>query len=177
MTDNTLHKTTSNSPEPSPNGIQARAEALATADEKIVNTPETLEDIVTSKEKPGAPGLMTPDLALATGVPLGQDEKPADESTPAAEAAETDIKKRSKFSKFALISLILTLVAWLMLMLPWKNGGIVAMVIAIVSVVTSILGLRSPRRGWRDIATTSLIASAVLAVIVLAFIIVLYVVL
>lgn len=177
MTDNTQHKTPDTTGQSSTAKVQAGAESLAKADEKLVNTPKTLEDIVAAKEAPDAEGLMTPDLALAAGAaPVVDQDAPTSGDTPADEAVRAEVKRRSKFSKFALVSLILTVIAWLMLMTPLKIGGFIALAIAIVSVVVSIFGLKSPRRGWRDIATTSLIASAVLAVVVLSFIIVLYVV-
>lgn len=97
---------------------------------------------------------------------------------PAASPQESDAKaapEKSGYDKVALMALIVSLIAWAVMLVPSLYSGYVALAVALVSVVLSAFGLKSRRRRWRDTATTALIIGGVLAVVILSFIVVIYV--
>ena len=83
------------------------------------------------------------------------------------------IKKdsRAKFNKFALLSIILTLAAWVVLSFEGK----VALGISVFAFILGCVGLKSSTRTWRNTAITAIVASAVLMVVLSAFLIVIFV--
>lgn len=92
----------------------------------------------------------------------------------AAETAGTEPEKkdsRAKFNKFALLSILLTLAAWVVL----SFDGKIALAISVVAFILGCIGLKSSTRTWRNTAITSLVASAVLMVVLSAFLIVIFV--
>ena len=111
---------------------------------------ETLEDIVDRKEE-----------RSGTDSGAASDEKPAPEKT--------------SYDKIALLALVVAVIAWGILLVPAVNSGYVALGAAVISVILSLFGLKSRRRGWRDTATTALIIGGVLTVVIVSFIVVIYV--
>lgn len=111
---------------------------------------ETLEDIVDRKEE-----------CSGTDSDAASAEKPAPEKT--------------SYDKIALMALVVAVIAWGILLVPAVNSGYVALAVAVLSVILSLLGLKSRRRGWRDTATTALIIGGVLTVVIVSFIVVIYV--
>lgn len=123
-----------------------------TQDNNLTSRPseagETLEDITARKEE------------SATS-PNDSDATPAPE--------------KSVYDKVALMAMIVSLIAWAVMLVPSLYSGYVALAVAVISVVLSAFGLKSRRRIWRDTATTALIIGGVLAVVILSFIVVIYV--
>lgn len=81
---------------------------------------------------------------------------------------------RSQGALLACLALLTTVAAWVVLLLPPAWAGYVSLALAVAGIATGVGGLRSPKRGWRDISTTSIIASGVLVIIIIAFLIVIY---
>lgn len=98
----------------------------------------------------------TPDNTLNTQTPEPQ--------TP------TVTRESRNFVWLAIISIVLTLAAWAV----GSFSGIAAIAIAAVAIVVGALALKSRRNGVRNTAITSIIAAAVLLVIISAFLIVIY---
>ena len=67
------------------------------------------------------------------------------------------------------IAVVLTLAAWAVLMLA---NGIVAIIAGIIAAATGFIAIHRSRNGLRRIAVTVTVASMVLVVVVLAFVIV-----
>lgn len=70
----------------------------------------------------------------------------------------------------AALSAVLALCAWVTLCF----NGYAALALGIAAFVSSILGLRAATRAWRNLATTALIASGVIIVVLAAFLIVIF---
>ncbi|MDE6300330.1 MAG: hypothetical protein K2M19_01260 [Muribaculaceae bacterium] len=87
-----------------------------------------------------------------------------------AENATATAGSKGSFVWLAILSLILTLVAWI----AGSYSGIAAIAISAAAIVAGAFALRSHRRGVRNTAITSIIAAAVLLVVVAAFMIVIY---
>ncbi len=123
-----------------------------TQDNNLTSRPseagETLEDITARREE------------SATS-PNDSDATPAPE--------------KSVYDKVALMAMIVSLIAWAVMLVPSLYSGYVALAVAVISVVLSAFGLKSRRRIWRDTATTAPIIGGVLAVVILSFIVVIYV--
>lgn len=83
---------------------------------------ETLEDITARSEESAAS-------------PKEADAKPAPE--------------KSGYDKVALMALIVSLIAWAVMLVPSLYSGYVALAVAVLSVVLSAFGLKSRRRIWR----------------------------
>lgn len=79
-------------------------------------------------------------------------------------------KESRNFVWMAVISIVLTAIAWI----AGNYSGVAAIIISVVAIVLGALALKSHRHTIRNTAITSIIASAVLLVVVLAFIIVIY---
>lgn len=81
-------------------------------------------------------------------------------------AAQND-NKLQKRRKAVIYGLILTLLGWiLMIPAPW-----VSMAVTVAGLVTSVIGVRIPAGPRRDLAITAIIASGVLILVFLIFII------
>lgn len=92
-------------------------------------------------------------------------------TTPEQQTAKTaDTQGRSR-NRFALISIIITVIAWVILSL----NGIAALCVAVAGFVTACFGLKAATRAWRNTAVTSIVASSVLIVVISAFLIVIYI--
>lgn len=89
----------------------------------------------------------------------------------AVEPAEKPTRGRAKYNKFALISIVLAVGAWIALSFEGK----IALAISVVAFICGCIGLKSSTRTWRNTAVTSLVASAVLMVVLTAFLIVIFV--
>ena len=87
----------------------------------------------------------------------------------------TPALEKSVYDKVALMAMIVSLIAWAVMLVPSLYSGDVALAVSVISVVLSAFGLKSRRRIWRDTATTALIIGGVLAVVILSFIVVIYV--
>lgn len=74
-----------------------------------------------------------------------------------------------RFNVFALLSIFVTIAAWVILSI----NGEVALGVSIAAFVLSCLGLKAATRTLRNTAITSLVASTVLMVVLAAFLIVL----
>lgn len=86
-------------------------------------------------------------------------------------SAPEAVDSRKKFNTFALISILLTIAAWIIL----SFEGDVALGVSVVAFVAGCIGLRASKQVWRNTAITSLVASAVLIVVLVAFKIVFYI--
>ena len=80
-------------------------------------------------------------------------------------------RETSRFVWLAVISIILTVVAWI----AGGYSAVAAVIVSAVAIVTGALALKSHRHGVRNTAITSIIAAAVLLVVICAFFIVIYV--
>lgn len=92
--------------------------------------------------------------------------------TPAVHDSETKKKDSINSRRNAVIAgCILTLLGWaLMMFMPWFS-----LAFTVAGLVTSIIGVRIPAGPRRNLAITSIIASAVLLVVFIAFYVLLYV--
>lgn len=81
------------------------------------------------------------------------------------------IDKRAKFNKFALIGILLAIAAWVIL----SFNGKIALGCSAVSLICGCIGLKSSTRSWRNAAITSIVASAVLLIVLSAFLTVIYI--
>ncbi len=75
---------------------------------------------------------------------------------------------RPGYAWLAVLSIVLTLVAWVCA----TGNGIVAMLVGAVAILCGAFAERSPRGGVRNVATTSIIAATVLLVVIAAFMLV-----
>ncbi|MDE5553844.1 MAG: hypothetical protein K2J10_01515 [Muribaculaceae bacterium] len=89
----------------------------------------------------------------------------------AAQSAPTDNHNRAKFNKFALIAILLAIAAWVIL----SFNGKIALGISALSFLSACFGLKASTRTWRNTAITAMVASAVLLIVLAAFMIVIYV--
>ena len=83
--------------------------------------------------------------------------------------ASTDSRK--KYNTFALIAILLTVAAWVIL----SFEGDIALGVGVVAFVAGCVGLRASSQAWRNAAITSIVASSVLIVVLVAFKIVFYI--
>lgn len=91
--------------------------------------------------------------------------------TPAEDVKETPAKDpRSKFNIFAIIGIILTIAAWIIL----STDGKVALAVSVVAFIMACIGLKSSTRLMRNTAICSIVASGVLIVVVSAFLVVIF---
>lgn len=95
---------------------------------------------------------------------------PAPVEAPAQEAVEIKDTEPKQYMRLAIGSLIVTIVAWIVASLQ----GWVALGISVLAIVIGAFALRSRRHSVRNTAITSIIASAVLFVVLGAFFIVIY---
>ncbi len=86
-------------------------------------------------------------------------------------AAKPETDSRKKFNTFAFLSILLTVTAWIIL----SFEGDVALGVSVVAFVAGCIGLRASSQVWRNTAITSLVASSVLIVVLVAFKIVFYI--
>lgn len=83
-----------------------------------------------------------------------------------------DVKdKRAKYNKFALIGILLAIASWVIL----TFNGQVALGCSAVALICGCAGLKSSTRSWRNTAITAVVASAVLLIVLSAFLILIYV--
>lgn len=80
-------------------------------------------------------------------------------------------KPRGNFVWLAILSLVLTLAAWI----AGGFSGTAAIVIAACAILAGAFALRSHKQGVRNTAITSIIAAGVLLVVIAAFLIVIYI--
>lgn len=78
---------------------------------------------------------------------------------------------RVKYNKFALLGILLTIAAWITL----SFNGQVALGLSVVSFISACFGLKAATRSYRNTAITAIVASAVLMVVLSAFLIVIYI--
>ena len=83
------------------------------------------------------------------------------------ETPATDAREPRRYAWFAIIALLLTVAAWI----AATSSGFTALAIGIAALVAGICSLRSHRPIVRNTAITSIIAVAVLIIVVGAFII------
>lgn len=76
--------------------------------------------------------------------------------------------KRAKFNKFALLAILLAAGAWVVL----SFDGKMALVVGALAFISSCFGLKASTRTWRNTATTAMVASSVLIIVLAAFMIV-----
>lgn len=86
-------------------------------------------------------------------------------------AVEPAMHESRNFVWLAVISMVLTVGAWVC----GNFNGIVAICICVAAIVTGAFALKSHRNGVRNTAITSIIAAAVLLVVVSAFLLVIYI--
>lgn len=79
------------------------------------------------------------------------------------------VKNQATGRVWVWVAVVLTLAAWAVLMLA---NGIVALVAGIIAAATGFIAIHRSRNGLRRIAITVTVASMVLVVVVLAFVIV-----
>lgn len=85
--------------------------------------------------------------------------------------APSEAPARKKFNKFALLGILLAVAAWVIL----TFNGQVALGFAVVSFICACVGLKASTRTWRNTAITALVASAVLMIVLSAFLTIIYV--
>lgn len=99
---------------------------------------------------------------------------------PAGNPGETDLHAaeerpnpdhRAKYNTLALAGIILAVAAWIVL----SFNGEIALGLSIASFVSACLGLKASTRAWRNTAITAIVSSAVLMVVLSAFLIVIYI--
>ncbi|MGM9851345.1 MAG: hypothetical protein ACI306_04295 [Muribaculaceae bacterium] len=114
----------------------------------------------------------TPSEQLEAAMPAVESEAvaPAVEPVEAAPASTPQASRRSVRSMLAAISMVVTIMAWILLM--WN--GYAALGLGLAAIALGVVGTRSRSAGWRNLAITSLIASAVLVIVMVAFLIVIY---
>lgn len=81
------------------------------------------------------------------------------------------IASKDKYKLFAFVSLILCIIAWVTLMFE----GYTSLVLSALAIITGFIGHKSSRKVYRTLSTATIIASAVLAVVLSAFLIVIYI--
>lgn len=97
------------------------------------------------------------------------------ETTPTAQthAVGPDIKTsapRPRRATLAIIAFVVTVIGWILLPLSYQatiGAGLLGLIL-------SILALRQPRGGWRNLTLVSLVASSVLLLVMVVFAIALY---
>lgn len=87
------------------------------------------------------------------------------------QASDSECAGRNGRGKFSLVSILMTVAAWVAL----SYNGRLALVMSIIGIIVGCFGLRASSRAWRNTAITSILASAVLLVVVSAFLIVIFV--
>lgn len=95
------------------------------------------------------------------------DNKENNQETEAQNTAETP-NPRARFSKYAVIGIILAVIAWIAL----SFEGRIAWAISVLAIISSCIGLKAPSRTLRNTAITALVASSVLLIVVSAFLLV-----
>lgn len=90
--------------------------------------------------------------------------------TPETLSSATPVVSSKESGILPLLSLILAVGAWVTL---GYYTGYAAMSVAVAAIIAGAFACRRPRGAWRNTAITAIIASAVLIVVVLAFVIVL----
>ncbi len=95
-----------------------------------------------------------------------------DQQTISPAAPETTPVKTGRgnprFNIFALLGILVTIAAWIIL----SFNGDVALWVSVAGFILGCLGLKASTRTWRNTATTAIVASAVLMVVLAAFLIV-----
>lgn len=81
------------------------------------------------------------------------------------------VAKGDKYKLFAFASIILCIIAWVTLMFE----GYTSLVLSAAAIITGFIGHKSSKKGYRTLSTASIIASGVLAVVLIAFLIVIYI--
>lgn len=94
--------------------------------------------------------------------PAGADDQPP---------APARTHESRNFVWLAVISIVLTVAAWV----AGSFNGIVAICICVAAIVAGAFSLKSRRHGVRNTAITSIIAAAVLLVVISAFLTVIYI--
>lgn len=94
----------------------------------------------------------------------------ADTPQPDAAPQQPKDKENGRYCTRAVISIIVAAIAWIIA--GWN--GYIALAAGAVSIVCGIMALKSHRHSVRNTAITAIIASAVLVVVLAAFIIVIY---
>lgn len=89
----------------------------------------------------------------------------------AAQSDSIDNNKRAKFNKFALFAILLAIAAWIIL----SFNGKIALGVSAAAFLSGCFGLKASTRTWRNTAITAIVASAVLLIVLAAFMIVIYV--
>lgn len=98
------------------------------------------------------------------------DANPAAAQAPETSSSATIVASSKKSGILPLLSLILAVGAWVTL---GYYTGYAAMAVAAAAIIAGAFACRRPRGAWRNTAISAIIASAVLIVVVLAFVIVL----
>lgn len=96
------------------------------------------------------------------------------ESTYKDTDADASVKTKEPlnvYDKLAVLSVIVTIIAWVVL----SFNGVAALIVSALAFVGACFGLKASRRLSRNVAITSIVASSVLMVVVGAFLIVIYV--
>ena len=103
---------------------------------------------------------------------IEQKDGPAVDTAVESRHADT-VKKdtRAKYNTFALLSIVFALAGWVIL----SFDGKLALAVSVISFILGCFGLKASTRTWRNTAITSIVASAVLMVVLSAFLIVIFV--
>ena len=89
--------------------------------------------------------------------------------TPEAPNATVTVQRGNpRFNIFALLGILATIAAWIIL----SFNGELAIGVSAGAFILACLGLKASTRTWRNTAITALVASAVLMVVLAAFLIV-----
>ena len=91
-----------------------------------------------------------------------------DKAPVAADTAAAGAPRSNWHTWMAAFSAVLALAAWIVLCVD----GYVALGIGVCAFVAACLGLHAHTRSWRNLATTALVASGVILVVLAAFVVV-----
>ncbi len=96
---------------------------------------------------------------------------PSDQIRKETEAEKVGAKPKDHKAVWAWIAGILAALAWIALMIE----GYTALVIGAASIICGFIGLRARSKALKNLSTAAIVASAVLLVLVSAFLIVIYI--
>lgn len=102
------------------------------------------------------------------------DNKDIQENAPAAEPQQAAVTAAAPSANWhtwmAAVAAVLAIAAWVALCV----NGYAALGVGVCAFVAACLGLHAHTRSWRNLATTALIASGVILVVIAAFLVVIF---
>lgn len=106
---------------------------------------------------------------------INKTDNNTDKAVTAARESHTPVTisphEAKRFVWLAIVSIVLTILAWIL----GSYSALAAIITSAAAIVTGALALKSHRHGVRNTAITSIIAAAVLLVVISAFCIVIFI--